>query len=241
MPLDISPGFTPIEGPERSGGHQVWRSQLGDVHVLFAGRGPAGERDEVLKRVADDAPADLAWARQVHSATVLPARPGACGDGDALWTSQAGLALSVVTADCVPVVLAGPAGIAAVHAGWRGLVDGVIPATLRELPSPLSEWTAWIGPAIGVCCYEVGEEVAERVIAAGGPDSAVPGPNGRPHLDLPGVAARQLREAGVGRVLGLVRCTRCDEERLFSYRREGKGGGRNIAFIWRDSIGTLER
>lgn len=230
-------GFLPVEGPEPAGGHQVWRSRLGDVQVVFAGRGPAGERDEVLKRVADDAPADLAWARQVHSATVLPARPGACGDGDALWTGQAGLALSVVTADCVPVVLAGPEAIAAVHAGWRGLVDGVIAATLRELPGPLSDWTAWIGPAIGVCCYEVGEEVAERVIAAsgpaGGPEVAVPGPNGRPHLDLPGVAARQLREAGVGRVLGLVRCTRCDEGRLFSYRREGKGGGRNLAFIWR--------
>ena len=231
------PGFLPVEGPGPAGGHQVWRSRLGDVRVVFAGRGPAGERDEVLKRVAGDAPAGLAWARQVHSATVLPARPGACGDGDALWTPQAGLALSVVTADCVPVVLAGPEAIAAVHAGWRGLVDGVIAATLRELPGPLSDWTAWVGPAIGVCCYEVGEEVAEQVIAAsgpaGGPEVAVPGPNGRPHLDLPGVAARQLRAAGVGRVLGLVRCTRCDEERLFSYRREGKGGGRNLAFIWR--------
>lgn len=231
--------FLPIQGPEGIGGHEVWRSRLGDVHVVFAGRGPAGERDEVLKRVAADAPADLAWARQVHSATVLPARPGPCGDGDALWTSQAGLALSVVTADCVPVVLAGPGGasghgtVAAVHAGWRGLVDGVIAATLRELPGPMSGWTAWIGPAIGVCCYEVGEEVAERVVAVSSSEAAAPGPNGRPHLDLPGVAARQLREAGVGRVLGLVRCTRCDEERLFSYRREGKGGGRNLAFIWK--------
>jgi YfiH family protein len=237
MSRDIDPGFIAIEGPEQAGGHQVWRSRLGNVQVVFAGRGPVGERDEVLRRVGEDAPADLAWARQVHSATVLPAQPGACGDGDALWTDQAGLALSVVTADCVPVVLAGPQAIAAVHAGWRGLVDGVIAATLRELPGPLSKWTAWIGPAIGVCCYEVGEEVAERVIAAGGPASGlamvVPGPNGRPHLDLPGVAARQLREAGVGRVLGLVRCTRCDEERLFSYRREGKGGGRNLTFIWR--------
>jgi YfiH family protein len=233
MPRDVDPGFVAIEGPEQSGGHHVWRSRLGNVQVVFTGSGPAGERDEVLRRAAADAPAGLAWARQVHSATVLPARPGACGDGDALWTDRAGLALSVVTADCVPVVLAGPQAVAAVHAGWRGLVDGVIAATLRELPDPPSEWTAWIGPAIGVCCYEVGEEVAERVIAASGPAMAVPGPNGRPHLDLPGVAARQLREAGVGRVLGLVRCTRCDEERLFSYRREGKGGGRNLAFIWR--------
>lgn len=225
-----------IEGPELAGGHQVWRSRKGPVEVAFAGRGPAGERDEVLRRVASHAPVDLAWATQIHSAICLPARPGACGEGDALWTERAGLALSVVTADCVPVVLAGPGGIAAVHAGWRGLVNGVIAATLRELPGSLSGWTAWIGPAIGACCYEVDEDVAARVVAAAGdPAVAVPGPAGRPHLDLPGVARRQLETAGVGEVLWLVRCTRCDEERLSSYRREGKGGGRNVGFIWRAS------
>jgi YfiH family protein len=201
--------------------------------VVFAGRGPAHEREEVLRRVAPDAPADLAAARQIHSATVLPAHPGACGDGDALWTDRAGLALSVITADCVPIVLARPGGIAAVHAGWRGLVNGVIPATLRELPGPLSAWTAWIGPAIGACCYEVGEDVAEQVVAVSDPEVAVPGPSGRPHLDVPGVARRQLEAAGVGEVLWLVRCTRCDAEKLESYRRNGKGAGRNIAFIWR--------
>ncbi|HBL30932.1 MAG TPA: multi-copper polyphenol oxidoreductase [Acidobacteria bacterium] len=222
-----------IRGPEEAGGHQVWRSRLGSVHVRFTGRGPAGEREDVLRRVTGET-RELAWARQTHSTTVLQGRPGACGEGDALWTDRAGLVLSVVTADCVPVVLAGPEGMAAVHAGWRGLVDGVLPATLDRLPGPLSAWTAWIGPAIGVCCYEVGEEVAKRVTAVGGPEVAVPGPAGKPHLDLPGVARRQLTAAGVGTVLGLVRCTRCDAERLYSYRREGKGAGRNIAFIWRE-------
>lgn len=229
-----------IPGPELAGGHWVWRSRRGPAHVVFAGRGPAHERDEVLRRIAGDrfpdAPADLAAARQIHSATVLPAQAGFCGEGDALWTDRAGLALSVITADCVPVVLAGPGGIAAVHAGWRGLVDGVIPATLRALSGPLPEWTAWIGPAIGACCYEVGEDVAEQVVAAAGdPAVAVPGPRGRPHLDLQAVARRQLESAGVGEVLALARCTRCEAEKLFSYRREGKGAGRNIAFIWRAS------
>lgn len=226
-----------ISGPELVGGHWTWQEQRGPVHVVFAGRGPAGERDEVLRRIAGDrsvdAPEDLAWARQVHSATVLPARAGACGEGDALWTDRSGLALSVVTADCVPVVLAGPGGLAAVHAGWRGLVNGVISATLCELPGSLAEWTAWIGPAIGVCCYEVGEEVASQVAAsAGDPAVAVPGPAGRPHLDLQAVARRQLTAAGVGEILVLACCTRCNDEKLFSYRREGKGT-RNVAFIWR--------
>ena len=232
--------FRPIEGPESAGGHWVWRSRKGDVEVVFAGRGAAEDRnedrEEVLRRVAGrGAPPDLAWTRQIHSPIVLPARPGACGEGDALWTDRSDLALSVVTADCVPVVLAGPGGIAAAHAGWRGLVNGVLSATLRELPGRLSEWTAWIGPAIGACCYEVSEEVAAQVVAASDPAVAVTGPAGKPHLDLPGVARRQLEAAGVGEVFWLTRCTRCDEEKLFSYRREGKGAGRDIAFIWRAS------
>ncbi len=188
----------------------------------------------MLRLIAEDAPLDLASARQIHSATVLPARAGACGEGDALWTDRAGLALSVITADCVPIVLSGPGGIAAVHAGWRGLVNGVIPATLRALSGPFPEWTAWIGPAIGSCCYEVGEDVAEQVVASAGDTVvAVPGPSGKPHLDLQRVARRQLEAAGVGEVVCLERCTRCDEEKLSSYRRNGKQAGRNIAFIWR--------
>lgn len=230
-----------ISGPELAGEHWTWRDRRGPVHVVFAGRGPAHERDEVLRRAAPDAPQDLAAARQIHSATALPARPGACGDGDALWTDRSGLALSVITADCVPVVLAGPGGIAAVHAGWRGLVHGVISATLREVPGRLSEWTAWIGPAIGVCCYEVGEDVAAQVVAASAPDVAVPGPSGKPHLDLQAVARRQLEKAGIGKVVSLVRCTRCDEEKLESYRRNGKGAGRNIAFIWKASEASASR
>lgn len=220
-------------GPELAGGHWTWRESRGPVHVVFAGRGPAHERGEVLRRVAADAPADLAMARQIHSATVLPAQAGFGGEGDALWTDRVGLALSVITADCVPVVLAGPGGLAAVHAGWRGLVNGVIPATLRALPGPLSAWTAWIGPAIGVCCYEVGEDVAAQVVEASDPAVAVPGPSGKPHLDLQAVARWQLETAGIGEVVTLARCTRCDAETLSSYRREGKGAGRNIAFIWR--------
>jgi YfiH family protein len=230
-----------LSGPELAGGHWVWRERRGPVHVVFAGRGPGHERAEVLRRVAPDAPADLAMARQIHSATVLPARAGACGEGDAVWTDRSGLALSVITADCVPVVLAGPGGIAAIHAGWRGLVNGVIPATLRELPGPLAEWTAWIGPSIGACCYEVGEDVASQVVAVApagkwdqSPAVAVPGPSGKPHLDLQAVARRQLETAGVGEVVTLERCTRCDGEKLESYRRNGKGAGRNIAFIWRE-------
>lgn len=220
-----------MEGPLRQGGHWVWRDVWQGTEVLFAGRGPdrGEDRQQVLQRISPGAPA-VAWAKQIHSARVLPAVAGACGEGDAL-VGEAGLALSVVTADCVPVLLAGPGGLAAIHAGWRGIVGGVVAATLAALEG--EGWTAWIGPSIGPCCYEVGEEVAAQVAAAGGPEVVLPGPGDRPHLDLTAAVRRQLEDAGVGAVRAVVHCTRCDAGRLWSYRREGKGAGRNLAFIWR--------
>ncbi|MEA2560847.1 MAG: purine-nucleoside/S-methyl-5-thioadenosine phosphorylase / adenosine deaminase [Acidobacteriota bacterium] len=199
----------------------VWRDRRGDVEVRFTGRGPAGEREEILTRIEPGAP-PVAWAKQIHSATVLPARAGHCGEGDALFGDTPDLALSVVTADCVPVLLAGPNGLAAVHAGWRGLVGGVIPAALEKLGGAE---IAWIGPTIGPCCYEVGEEMAEQFPE----ETVVPGP--KPHLDLVAAARLQLKDVEEIRTVGL--CTRCEADKLYSYRREGKGVGRNVAFIWR--------
>lgn len=230
-----------IEGPVLEGGYQVWRASQGDVQVRFTGRGDLGpevERAEVLRRIEPEAP-PVAWAKQIHSARALPAQPGACGEGDALFSEASGLALSVIalsviTADCVPIVLAGPRGLAAVHAGWRGIVGGVVPATL-EAAGGGSGWRAWIGPAIGACCYEVGDDVAAQVAAASAPEVVIPGPAGKPHLDLVAAVRRQLSAAGVEEVRSVPDCTRCDSERLYSYRREGKGAGRNMAFIWRSS------
>lgn len=223
-----------LAGPERVGGYWVWKATLGDVEVRFTGRGPSNEREAVLRAIAPEAP-PLAWAKQVHSAVALPARAGGCGEGDALFTDGPGLTLSVITADCVPVLVAGPEGLAAIHAGWRGIANGVIPAALEKMKGTPEDWTAWVGPSIGICCYEVGEDVAHRVASASGPEVAAPGPAGKPHLDLPGAARIQLAKAGVGQVIVLPRCTRCDEEKLWSYRREGRGAGRDIGFIWRRS------
>lgn len=223
-----------IEGPLQQSGHWLWRARRDDVEVRFTGRGPApegNEREVVLRRIEPAAPR-VAWARQVHSARALAAHPGACGEGDALFSDLPDLALSVVTADCVPVMLAGAQNLAAVHAGWRGLVSGVILATLKAAGGG-SGWTAWLGPAIGPCCYEVGEDVAAQVAAASVPEVILPGPAGRPHLDLIAAARRQLAAAGIEEIHSISSCTRCDSERLYSYRREGTGTGRNMAFIWR--------
>jgi YfiH family protein len=225
-------------GPMLEGGHWLWKARGEDgVEVRFAGRGtggiPEGSREGILARIEPE-PLPLAWPKQVHSAAVLPAAAGECGEGDAVFTGKRGLALGVVTADCVPIVLAGPGGLAAVHAGWRGIVSHIVAATLQNVDRP-KEWTAWIGPAIGPCCYEVGEEVAEQVVAAShsGVASRPNGPEGKPYLDLHEAARHQLAAGGVGRVEILRACTRCDAERLYSYRREGRGAGRNLALIWR--------
>lgn len=229
-----TPTLPLLQGPTLVSDTWVWRTRHGDVEIRFTGRGPGGNREEILRRIEPEAP-PVAWAKQIHSAIALPGRPGFCGEGDALYTEEAGLALSIMTADCVPVLVAGPSGIAAIHAGWRGIVGGVIPATLEKMKGRPAELTAWVGPAIGACCYEVDVDVASQVAAASDPGIAIPGPAGKPHLDLPDAARRQLALAGMKNVIVLPRCTRCDEETLWSYRREGKGAGRDVGFIWRRS------
>ncbi len=229
----------PLGGPVPAGGHPVWAARAGPVELRFVGRGAGGSRSEILERV-EGSHLPVAAARQVHSDRVLEARPGPCGEGDALWTDRRGLALSVITADCVPVVLAAIGGspsraagpVAVIHAGWRGIEAGVVGRTVRELGVAPAQLGAWIGPAIGACCYEVSDEVAARVAGASGPGVVVAGPGERPHLDLPGAVRRQLLAAGVGEPRIVVRCTRCDAESLWSYRREGRGAGRNLAFVW---------
>jgi YfiH family protein len=215
-------------------GYRVWRDARDGIEVRFVGRGPAGERDAVLCALEPNAP-PVAWLKQIHSSTALPAAAGACGEGDGLFTEASGLALAVVTADCVPVLLAASSGrIAAAHAGWRGIAGGVLAATLKAAAGgPEERWTAWIGPAIGACCYEVGEEVAEQVVAASAPEVARVGAAGKPHLDLARAVRIQLERLGVREVIEVPACTRCDSESLWSYRRDGRGAGRNLAYIWR--------
>ncbi len=231
-----------IEGPFRKDDTTFWRAASGDVQFLFVGRGPTPERperEEVFARVAPEAAAAgtaVAWAKQIHSDRALAASPGCAGEGDALIAPRdAGLALTIATADCVPVLLAGPTHLAAVHAGWRGLANGALAATVGRLPDPPETLSAWIGPSIGPCCYEVSPEVAEQVVRGSGEGQvaiARRGPSGKPHLDLFAAAERQLRSLGIRDISVLRNCTRCDEENLHSYRREGKGGGRNLSFVY---------
>ncbi len=211
-------------------GHRLWADRLDGIEVRFVGRGPG---DRTAAAAAAGAPSEVAWARQIHSARVLPGAAGPCGEGDALITDRAGLALSVVTADCVPVLLGADGEIAAIHAGWRGIAAGIVAAALARLATPAGRLTAWLGPAIGPCCYEVGDEVAARVAAAGAEAAVVAGAGPRPHLDLHAAVASQLLHGGVPEAHRVAACTRCAGESLHSYRRDGPRAGRNLAFIWR--------
>lgn len=174
--------------------------------------------------------------KQVHgTASIEVLQPGqACGDVDALWTQSPRQPIAVVTADCVPVLLARKDGtaVAAVHAGWRGTWAKIVPALLHSLTrrgERLSDWVAAIGPAIGPCCYEVSVEIAHDFSKAYA--RAVMGRM----LDLPLINRLQLEQAGIAEVDLLRACTRCTRDAggefaFHSYRREG-GGTRQTSAI----------
>ena len=210
-------------------GIPCWTVGVGEFRARFLGRG-SPPRDAALAGWLAPEVSAAAWLHQCHSADVHPARPGLVGDGDALLVREAGIAAVVATADCVPVVVVGAGGAAAIHAGWRGIVAGVVEHALDELGGAQR---AWIGPAIGPCCYEVGDEVADAVEAASETSVRRPGRGARPHLDLARAVSAQLARAGIEAVATIDRCTRCHPELLASYRRDGERAGRNLTLVWR--------
>ncbi len=166
------------------------------------GRGEAAERVEVLRRTREvDLP--VAWLKQVHGADWLEGTAGCVGEADALVTSRPEVALAISTADCVPVVLATPARIAAVHAGWRGIAANIVGKVAETLETATTASWAWLGPSIGPCCYEVGPEVEQRVAAASSRRGVVTrSSSGQRHLDLQAAVHHQLVRAGITRHRG---------------------------------------
>ncbi len=172
----------------------------------------------------------VCFGRQVHGAHVRradgPRRPPAEEDGQA--TSRRDVAALVFVADCLPVLLTSPGGVAALHAGWRGLASGILGegvAALREVGGDGPVHAA-IGPGARGCCYETGEEVHARFAAY---DARV----GERNLDLAAVAAAQLAEAGVAAIQDSGLCTMCHPELFFSHRRDGGVTGRQAGVAWR--------
>lgn len=192
-----------------------------------------GNRKAVLAAISFE-PESILSGRQVHEAEVrrqddaLDPSPWLRGSDanpasvDGWATSGEGLVPLVYVADCLPVALAGPKGVAMIHCGWRGLAAGIVEAGVREV----SATAAAIGPGIGRCCFEVGDEVLGKFSGLGH-DVA----NGR-MLDLPLVAYRLLQEAGVEEIELAELCTRCEEELFFSHRRDGAATGRQAGMVW---------
>lgn len=215
-------------------GHHVWRATLGEWQILCRGRSVAGSGSS-----GGPGPPDgvrIARLRQIHSDRIVDAAPGLCGEGDALVVSRAGLAAAVVTADCVPVALAAGPVAATVHAGWRGIAAGIVPRAVERVRAASGvAIRAWIGPAVGPCCYEVGTDVAGLVVAASAPSVRIGAAAGRaPRLDLRLAVRTQLEARGVAVDDEVPLCTRCHPEWLWSYRRDGPGGGRIETYLWRE-------
>jgi hypothetical protein len=169
---------------------------------------------------------------QCHSALVVAAHPARRERADGLVCDDPDVGLRVFTADCVPVLLATSGQRAALHAGWRGLAAGILAAGIATLATPPAEVTAWIGPCMGPCCYEVGHEVAARVARRCGAQVVIDRGGPRPFVDLGAGAARELRRLGVLDIRWLRRCTGCEPQTWWSYRRSGAEAGRNEALIW---------
>jgi polyphenol oxidase len=176
-----------------------------------------------LCAAVDADPDALSLNRQKHSTLVHRAHAGRRGEpGDGLWTDERGLPLLALGADCLPIALARVNGakpaLSLLHAGWRGLLEGIAAKGVAALGGGLV--AAAIGPGIGPCCYEVGKEVAEPFRRAFGFGVVRDG-----HLDLWTAAERALQAAGVARVERLDLCTACNPELFFSERRTGRPRG----------------
>jgi YfiH family protein len=181
-------------------------------------------------------PGAVAIGRQVHRADLarhtapqspspfaLPGSPIPEVDGHV--TDAAALALLAFTADCLPIALRGPGGVAMLHCGWRGLAAGIVRRGAREVAAT----DAAIGPGIGPCCYEVGEDVLGALEPLG------PGIADGRMLDLVEAARRALLDAGIERVEAADCCTSCEGERFFSHRRDRGRSGRQGGVAWIDA------
>jgi polyphenol oxidase len=198
------------------------------------------ERDRVrqnrakLASALDRPPEKIVMGRQVHGtalrhhetaqeprvyADVVPSPD----EVDGHWTSNADLTPLVMVADCLPVALAGPGGVAMAHCGWRGLAGGILADAVRAIDAT----AAAIGPGIGPCCYEVGEEVL-------GEFSDLDGVADGRMLDLPAVATTLLERTGVTAIESAALCTSDNPDLFYSHRRDGERTGRQAGLVWMD-------
>ena len=176
----------------------------------------------------------LATCVQVHGVNVVHATPSKqwreCDSCDALWSDAKHVSLGIKVADCLPVTMVDPtnAVIANAHSGWRGAVQQIAAATVDAAPLDPASSFAYLGPSIRACCFEVGEEVAEQFDAR-----HIDRSHPKPHVDLVAFTIDILHARGFApeRISDSELCTRCDGSIFHSFRRDGKGGGRNLQIV----------
>jgi YfiH family protein len=229
---------------ERTGGTSP--RPFDSLNLSFAvGDDAASVRRNRARTVEGLEVASFATAAQVHGANAVRVGAKRAGAGfddlasriphaDVLYTASAGLPLAVLTADCLPIVMASLARglVAVVHAGWRGLAAGIL-ARAARLFDDTSDVRVAMGPAIGPCHYEVGEDVVLAVAGASGAGAVTDHRRGRLYLDLPGTAHAHLRALGIRKVEDTGVCTACERARFYSYRRDGGATGRQAGIAVR--------
>lgn len=188
-------------------------------------------------------PGEPNWLEQVHGTTVADRYCQPACQADAFYTDQTGEVCAVLTADCLPVFVVERHGreVAVAHAGWRGLLDGVIEQTVARFAAPPGELLAWLGPAIGPAKFEVGDEVREAFVTETRrhpigdhlpvQEAFARQANGRWLADIYLLARYRLARAGINAVTGGDYCTVSDEQMFYSYRRDGVTG-RMASLAW---------
>ena len=217
---------------ERGGAERYGRLNLA-THVGDDARCVAANRARLKAEL--ELPAEPVWLEQVHGARVLDLDGERTAPADGAVTARAGVVCAVLTADCLPVIFCDRAGarVGVAHAGWRGLLAGVLPAAVRAMGVDAADVVAWLGPAIGPAAYEVGADVRAPFVAQN-PEAArwfTRNARGRWQADLYGLARDSLAAAGVVAVHGGGQCTHADAARFFSHRREAPCG-RMATLVW---------
>jgi len=183
-----------------------------------------------------DLPGEPVWLEQIHSNRAVPAvKTESLQQADASYTAEAGVVCAVMTADCLPLLVCAADGsqVAAIHAGWRGLLAGVVANTLSAMQD--NELLVWLGPAIGPDCFEVGVEVRDAFVqkSAAFMTAFKQQSNGKWLADIYQLARIDLATLGIDKIYGGGFCTVTEQERFYSYRRD-KQTGRMATLIWRE-------
>ncbi len=186
-------------------------------------------------------PSEPRWLQQVHGKRLVHLDDWLPGiEADAAWTDRPGQVCAILSADCLPVLLADKHGrwVAAIHAGWRGLADGILEHVVHAMPAEARDLLAWIGPAIGPESYEVDATVRDAMLQLGDSlaDCFQPTRCGHWLADLKTIAMRRLRDAGVVDVVDAKLCTAANPQRFFSHRRDQGRSGRQVSLIWIDPV-----